>query len=402
MKNKLFIRIIAVIALGAFLALSLITSLPLYANAQSAQQRLESAGKQKQELQGKINQTKQDINKNLAQKQVIDKEISVVQGKIDKLNANIEKSNQKIQEKEAELQIAEEKSKQQYDSYVTRAKMMVERGSVTYLEVLLNAESFSDLISRFAVVKQIVKYDSNRLEELKKAEEEVRLLKGELEEEKAELVSLKENEDKQKQALEKKRAESQKIIDSLKSDQTQYENAFEEAERIQAQARSEIAAAAAAAEAARRKAAASGGTSSYSTQSAVAAKGRFMWPTPSCTIITSPYYMRVHPVTGKLKQHTGIDIGASHGAAIVAADSGTVIVAGYNAGGYGNYVVVSHGDGYSTLYAHCSSLNVSKGQYVSKGQTIAKVGSTGMSTGPHLHFEILVNGQHTNPSAYFN
>ncbi len=402
MKNKLFVRIVAIVALGAFLALSLITALPLYANAKSAQQRLEDAGKQKQELQGKINQTKSDINKNLAQKEVIDKEISRVQGKIDTLNASIEESNKKIETKEQELKIAEEKSQQQYDSYVTRAKMMVERGSVTYLEVLLNAESFSDLISRFAVVKQIVRYDSNRLTELKAAEEEVRNIKTELEEEKAELVTLKKSEDEQKMALEKKRAESQKIIDSLKSDQAEYESAYERAEQIQAQARSEIAAAAAAAEASRRQAAANSGTSSYSTYSAVAAKGRFMWPTPSCTIITSPYYMRVHPVTGKLKQHTGLDIGASHGSAIVAADSGTVIVAGYNAGGYGNYVVVSHGDGYSTLYAHCSSLNVSKGQYVSKGQTIARVGSTGMSTGPHLHFEILINGQHTNPAAYFN
>ena len=121
---------------------------------------------------------------------------------------------------------------------------------------------------------------------------------------------------------------------------------------------------------------------------------------PSSGPVTSPYYMRVHPVTGKLRQHTGIDIGSPHGSNIVAASSGTVIVAGYNAGGYGNYVVISHGSGISTLYAHASALLVSTGQTVSQGQVIAKVGSTVMSTGPNLHFEVLVGGQHTNPMSY--
>ena len=102
-----------------------------------------------------------------------------------------------------------------------------------------------------------------------------------------------------------------------------------------------------------------------------------------------------------MKTHTGIDIGASHGTNIYAAASGTVLVSGWNSGGYGNYVVIDHGGGITTLYGHCSTLLVSSGQTVTKGQVIAKVGSTGMSTGPHLHFEVLKNGAHTNPMAYF-
>ena len=120
------------------------------------------------------------------------------------------------------------------------------------------------------------------------------------------------------------------------------------------------------------------------------------------TYITSPYGTRVHPVTGKVRTHAGLDIGAAHGTNIYAAAAGTVLVSGWNTGGYGNYVVIDHGGGLTTLYAHCSSLLVSAGQKVSRGQVIAKVGSTGMSTGPHLHFEVLKNGSHTDPNAYFN
>ena len=405
MRNKTLIRILAVIALIAFTTISVITIMPFSASAQTAQQKLNSATQKKQEMKQKINETNANINKNMAQKQAIDQEINSVQQKIDKLNTSIENANTKIAAKQAELQIAEQESAEQYESYVDRAKLMVERGSVTYLEILFNAKSFSDLLSRVAVVKQIVRYDSNRLDELKAAEEKVRVLKQELEGEKAQLVTLKSDQTAQKNALETKRSESQKIINNLQNDKASYEDAYEQAEKAQQQARSEIAAAAAAAEAARQKAAAKAaqsGTPSVNTSSIVAAKGRFMWPSASSTTVTSPYYMRKHPVTGKIKQHTGIDIGAGYATNILAADSGTVIVAGYNAGGYGNYVVVSHGDGYSTLYAHCSSLCVSKGQYVTKGQVIAKVGSTGMSTGNHLHFEVLVNGQSTNPAAYFN
>ena len=127
-----------------------------------------------------------------------------------------------------------------------------------------------------------------------------------------------------------------------------------------------------------------------------------MWPSNTTRLVTSPYGYRIHPVTGKSRFHAGIDIGAAHGTSILAANDGVVIVSGYNSGGYGNYVVINHGGGYTTLYAHCSSLLVSVGQKVSRGQVIARCGSTGMSTGPHIHFEVQVNGTTTNPMQYFN
>ena len=126
-----------------------------------------------------------------------------------------------------------------------------------------------------------------------------------------------------------------------------------------------------------------------------------IWPAPDSHTITSYFGWRVHPITGTNKYHSGVDIGASYGSSVLAADSGTVILAGWN-GGYGNCIVISHGNGITTLYGHLSSIIVSSGQSVSQGQTIGYVGSTGNSTGPHLHWEVAVNGSQVNPLNYAN
>ena len=379
-RNSIWVRVFAIIALIAFLAVSVLTIIPMGASAQSAQSKLQQAQQKQNEIKQKINDTKAKISANSKEKQALDQEIAAVQTEIDKLNSKINASNEKIAKKQEELTKAEQESKAQYEIYMHRAKMMVEKGSITYLEVLLNSKSFSDLLSRYSVVKQIVQYDSEKLDELKAIEKEIADLKKILEDEKAQIVSLKENETAQMNTLAAKRAASQKIIDDLQNDKSSFEKALAEQERAEANARAEIA----------RLTSGSSSTKKFS--------GGMIRPTSGP--VTSPYYMRVHPVTGKLRQHTGMDFGSPHGADILAAASGTVIVAGYNAGGYGNYVVINHGGGISTLYAHASSLLVSTGQYVSQGQVIAKVGSTGMSTGPHLHFEVLINGQHTNPASY--
>ena len=165
-KNKLIVRVLAMIALVAFLAVSLITILPTSVGAESAQSKLKSAQTKQSELKSKINSTQSQINDNTKKKEAIDSEISKVQTQIDTLNSKIADSNSKIAAKQTELTAAEEESKEQYDNYLNRAKMMVERGSVTYLEVLLNSKSFSDLLARYSVVKQIVRYDSQKLDEL--------------------------------------------------------------------------------------------------------------------------------------------------------------------------------------------------------------------------------------------
>ncbi len=387
-RNSLFVRILAVIALVAFLAVSVVTIMPFTASAQSAQSKLKDSQAKQEQLKDKINDANNKISANSKEKKKLDAAIDEVQAEIDALNVKINASNTKIMAKEAELNKAEQQSKEQYKSYSTRAKMLVERGSVTYLEVLLNSKSFSDLLARFSIIKQVVKYDSVRLDELKAVEEEIAAIKKELEAEKQILVDLKANETAQMNSLSAKRAQSQKMIDSLKNDKAAFEKALAEQEAAEAAARAEIA----------RLAAAQSSSGSANVPSSYSGK----MITPASGPITSYYGSRIHPVTGKLKTHTGMDYGASYGSNIVAAAAGTVLVSGYNSGGYGNYVIINHGGGITTLYAHASSLLVSAGQSVSQGQVIAKVGSTGMSTGPHLHFEVHVNGAHTNPLGYLN
>lgn len=384
-RNNIWVRIFAIIALIAFLGVSVLTIVPMNVGAKSAESQLKDAQKKQSELKDKIKDTKTKISANSKEKKALDSEIAKVQTEIDKLNSKISESNNKIAAKEQELAVAQQQSQTQYGNYYARAKMMVEKGSVMYLEVLLNSKSFSDLLSRYSVVKQIVRYDSNRLDELKAVESKIAELKKELEGEKANLVALRSNETAQMNALASKRAASQKIIDDLQSDQASYEKALKQQEQAEANARAEIA----------RLAAQS--NASVASLPKIGSGGMIK---PASGPVTSPYGVRIHPVTGKRKQHTGIDYGAPHGSSILAAAAGTVIVSGYNSGGYGNYVVINHGNGVTSLYAHASALLVSKGQQVTQGQPIARVGSTGMSTGPHLHFEVLINGSHTNPAAY--
>ena len=386
-RNTILIRTFAVVALIAFLAVTIIAVFPTGVGAQDAQTRLENSQAQQNELQQKIDEADKQISENAAEKKRLDTEINHVQAEIDSLNTRIADSNTKIAQKESELSAAEAESRKQYESYTQRAKMMVERGSITYLEVLLNAKSFGDLLSRISIVKEIVKYDSDRLDALRETEEKISGLKTELETQKQELEDLKASEVEQMNSLTQKRSESQQLIDSLRNDKESYEKALAEQEAAEAAARAEIA----------RLSQQSSGSSGTSTQYS---DGIMMQPASGP--VTSYYGSRIHPVTGQRKTHTGMDFGAAYGTNIVAAASGTVLISGYNTGGYGNYVVIDHGGGVTTLYAHASSLCVSAGEYVSQGQLIAKVGSTGMSTGPHLHFEVLVNGAHTDPLNYLN
>ncbi len=386
MRNKNFIRIMAIVALVAFATISLLAAIPsISASAESAQEKVNNSVKKQKELKDKINSAKTEKSSKMAQKQALDSEISSLQSQIDKLSSQISASNAKIASKQDELAKAQKESEKQYESYHDRAKMLIERGSISYLEILVNSKSFGDFLSRMSIVKQIARYDSNRLEELKKIEQQIAAVKQELENEKSNLVSLQSKNNSQMSALKTKQAQSQEIINSLANDISAYEKALKAQEAAEASARAEI-----------KKL-----MSAPKAQNRVFVGGTFMWPSTASTI-TSPYGSRTHPITGRVRNHAGVDIGASYGSAVYAANSGTVLVAGWNSGGYGNYVVIDHGGGLTTLYAHCSSLCVSTGQSVSKGQVIAKVGSTGMSSGPHLHFEVLQNGSTVNPMSYFN
>jgi murein DD-endopeptidase MepM/ murein hydrolase activator NlpD len=206
-----------------------------------------------------------------------------------------------------------------------------------------------------------------------------------------EIVKLKETQENsakdlasQKSALVQKQQEQANYIKELEKDTAAYQRIIDEADAAMASLRASVS-----------------GSLSKSSGGKTYVGGEFTWPTPSCHYITSHFSpRRKNPVSGVYKRHTGTDIGASYGAAIVAANSGTVTLAGWNSG-YGNCVIIDHGGGKATLYAHMSAYSVSAGQTVSKGQRIGSVGSTGNSTGPHLHFEVLINGAAVDPMQFF-
>lgn len=373
-RKNILTRILALVALVAFLAVSLLAMFSNGAYALTSEQ----AKQKKQEAQNKQNQE-------IARREALDLQISEIQKKIDGFQSEIDEKEQAIKESEAEIIRLTEDLENQNDAYINRAKSMIKRGNVSYLEIVLKSKSTEDFLNRVSVLKYAAKYDTQIMEDIRVTMAEVEELKNSLIIEKEAVEELKSQQDEQKAVLDGYRAESQAIIDELQKDIEKFEEQYNAAKK---------------AEEAARAAAYSAMTSGGYNVPANFVGGQFMWPS-NTTLVTSPYGYRIHPVTGKQRFHSGVDIGAPYGSSIYAANSGTVIVSGYNSGGYGNYVVISHGGGYSTLYAHCSSLLVSAGQQVAKGQVIAKCGSTGMSTGPHIHFEIQQGGKTTNPMSYF-
>lgn len=395
MKKK-HVKIVAAIIAG-LLALLLIAPIVLdviyYSNSGASaaptvsglNSKLDNLEKEKKQIQKELNRLKSEKSTSQAKKNALDREISVMQQEINTVSSLISTLDTQISQFTSELADIEKKEKEQYEAYKLRVRVMEEEGSVSYISVLLAADSFSDLLTKVEIIENVMTHDQSLMDKLKETRAQVQEKKKEIEASRAEQAAAKAKLVSSQDALEVKSGEIGDVIDEISDEQAKYQKEFNEAERAMQSAKAEL-----------KKLL----NSSKSSQTKYVG-GTFMWPTPSCTIITSAYGMRYDPITRVRSKHTGVDIGARHGSNIVAANSGTVVTSGWSSKGYGNYVVINHGGGMSTLYAHMSKRLVSKGQTVSKGDVIGLVGSTGYSTGPHLHFEILKNGDDTNPMNYF-
>lgn len=351
--------------------------------------KLQNAQTEKSRAESNLNSVRSE-KKNLAnEKANLDKQIASVEDEIYSFEQAIAKNEQEIAAKEAELAKAEEMAKKYDADFKTRARVMYERGSASYLDVIFGSKSFSDFLYRVEMVKQIVDYDKEVLKKMAEARQVIKDSKAEIENQRDQKVLNLEILENKKSQLKLQYAERDRIYTQLASREAEYKKMLDDAD---AEAKKLIA---------QINAIPSTYTPPAGSSGSVKYTGeKFSWPSPSCSTISSPFGSRMHPIQKRVINHTGIDISAGYGSAIVAAADGKVVNAGYN-GSYGKYVVIDHGGGYKTLYAHCSALLVSAGQVVSRGQTIAKVGSTGNSTGPHLHFEVLVNGSQVNPMGYF-
>ena len=410
--------------LAAALSFALVLATPL--SAQATKSGLSDAKSKKTALEAEKKKTEQEL-KNLeglksdttAYVKKLDSSLESIGNELSKLGDDIDAKEKQIDTTKQELSEAKETEKSQYESMKLRIKYMYEKGDSSYLNLLLEARSLSELLNRAEYVSKISEYDRKMLDQYVATKESIADSKKKLETEKAELQEMKtQTEAKQDSVqllLNEKNKELQNVNAQIgeKSAQAKaYEDDIKAQEAKIAQMEAEIKkkeaeeAAKKAAEEAARKAAAAGKTNNStakgntgSTTTTSTGSSSLRWPCPASGRITSGYGKRKSPTAGASSNHKGIDISASTGSSIVAAAGGTVSIATYSYSA-GNYVVVNHGNGLSTVYMHCSQLLVSAGDTVKAGQTIAKVGSTGYSTGSHLHFAVRKNGSYVNPSSY--
>lgn len=315
-------------------------------------------------------------------------ELKSINNTLNKTSKNLKNTESKLAALEKELAVLEQELQQENEALNVskealekRLVTIYEQGDIHILEVLLGSTSITDFLTRWDLLSRLTENNKELIKETEGKIASIEEKQVAINQKKEQLASLKEDQNKQKRELAIASSRQQQIYKSAQSERAQLEQALNELEEQSRQIAAEI----------RRK--------TQGTSGQALGTGVFTWPAPGNTRITSKYGMRLHPILKKNKLHTGMDIGAPKGATIVAADSGTVIQVGWN-GGYGNTVMINHGNNIVTLYAHASVTLVSTGQKVEKGQAIAKVGSTGYSTGPHLHFEVRVNGDPVNPVPY--
>ena len=311
-----------------------------------------------------------------------------IQAELDAANAELARIRgeqailaDKIAKNQAELEEAIAALHRRQEILARRVRAIYMYGQLNYLEVIMGSKSFSDFANRLELLKRIIRADFNLILEIRQRQAEIEAKRAELEAQKKEVDALEAEAAKTQQAIDQKRAEQQAVLDEA----SQQKEAAEQMERdLQADSQ----------DIQRRiqqRAAGGGGVQIVGT-------GQLSWPV-SGGVITSPQGWRVHPIFGTSIYHAGMDIGVDEGTPVHAADDGVVVDADW-LGGYGNCVIIDHGNGMQTVYAHNSALVVSAGQSVSKGELIAYAGSTGYSTGPHCHFEVRINGEPVDPMGY--
>lgn len=418
------VRIISIV-LAAVILLSLVsTALIVMVHAASSSEikskladlRAKQAEIQKQsdELEKSIAENKDQTKTLVSQKAEIDQEMEMSRQKIENLNEQIQQLNLLIAEKQTELEASVAKEEALQKQYKARLRSMEETGSVSYWSILFRASSFSDLLDRVDMIREIAESDQLILKQLSAATQAVETERADLEQQKQDLQQTETDLAVEQAELETKRAKADTLITQMQVEYASLSDEFLAAEADEAAVREQIkkaetdyfnalakeqAAAAAAAAAANKPS--SGSNSSSSSSSGGASSGGFAFPLAYSTGVTCAYGPRVHPINGNKSFHYGVDLAAGMNTEIYATKSGTVTGATYGeANGY--YVTINHGDGYSSIYAHMTNYVVSVGDSVKQGQLIGYVGTTGWSTGPHLHFEILYSGSNVNPMNYIS
>ena len=344
---------------------------------------------QKKDLQNKISALSDDISNTMKKKELLDSQISVLSSEISNVEAQISTYASLITQTEAELADAQQREEAQYELFCRRVRDMEERGTVSYWSVLFKATSFTDLLSRLDIINEIMDSDQKVIDDLQALQVEIEQKKTDLEGQKADSEAAKAELVSKKTELNQQREAANALVKQLRQSQSECQEDMDDLSAEEAAIQAEIV------KLSKQLAAEQAAQGKPSN----AALGGYIWPVSSRRI-TSTFGGRASPGGIGSTNHKGVDIGGvGYTTEIHAAKAGTVIVSQYSSS-YGNYVVVSHGSGNTTLYAHMSSRKVSVGQYVNQGDTLGITGSTGNSTGPHLHFEITENGVRIDPLKY--
>ena len=412
-RNRLIAAIIAgvlaVLMLGSTIFGAL--SMAMAASKSELNNRLAEIKSQKAEIEAQLAEYEKQKDNYAGQIGTLNNKINLTEQEIDATQA-IDALTDSIEETKANLKQAEKELADKQELFETRIRVMYENGDTSYMEVVLNSESFGDMLDNIEIVSQIMDYDKGVVAEYTAIRDSIQEMEESLEADRKQQKEYKESLEVEKEGLEADRADlqamlakiendseyAQKVSDQLADEQDEISNEIAELSRKEAEA------------AARKRAAASSSSSSSSSRGSSSSSsssnyssggsGSLIWPCPTYTYISSEFGGRVSPITGKWQGgHKGMDIASGKGNPVIAAASGTVVKS-YLSSSYGNYIVISHGGGLMTAYAHMTRRLVSVGDTVAAGQQIGTVGSTGNSTGNHLHFEVYENGTAVNPRNY--
>ena len=409
-------------AMAGFLAVIMLLSLILSliptkvgaASSSEIRKQISALKEEKKEIDAKLKDVKSQLKENdneigsiVARKDAIDQEIQLLHQQIDNINYQVASDALLIADKQDELDVANLHLDDLNEKNKERLRAMEEDGDVSYWAVVFKANSFSDLLDRISMVQEINAADQRRLKEIRTVAQQVSTVQSELVFEKTALESIKEELGAAEITLESKRAESDRLLQDLVARGQEFEELIDKSEDLQSDLMKQIAKKEKDLKAAEYQewlatyvptTKPSGTDVTPSTQTTPSSAG---WIKPLKTLrVTSAFGMRIHPISKVWKMHEGVDFSAAQGTPIYAARSGKVTTASYQAGGAGYYVSINHGDGFSSIYMHMTHYIVKPGDYVNAGQVIGYVGSTGGSTGPHLHFGIAYKGEYKNPMNY--
>ncbi len=389
-------RIIVIMVAAALLLSVMLPVLSVFAHAsvtksdiQNIKNELSDIQSQKKEAEAKLSAIRNDLSKAKEQVELIQEQVLLCEQEINASQAMLDKYDAQIADKEAEIAGLEQQEAEQYQEFYRQVRWMEETGGVSYLSILFEANSFADMLDYTMLISDIMDYSNRIIDDLEATQAELDLAREALQTDRDAQAVVQQDLEDRKEELEGKRTEAQTLLNQIAASESEYAKEAKELADSEAQINKELK------DAESKYAAQIAALQAQQNASVNMTSGNWYWPLPNRYKISSLFGSRVDPINGRRDNHTGTDIPAPSGTPIYAAQDGvvTTVNRNKNSSSYGYYCIINHGNGYATLYAHqCQVPIVNEGETVRKGQVIGYVGTTGRSTGNHLHFELRING----------